>query len=794
MSLSTKILVSLALFIGFAHSAVNFPYPQQKSYGNSTINTTNSNASASLKSKFTSFLSSHYEESGNLARIKFDNTSQTVSEGVAYGMLMMVYFSDNTTSYQSNFDKLWAYYQKWTNNNDNLMHWKINGFNSVVEEGAASDAEVDAAVALVMAHYQFGSTSSKNYLDTAKVLISKIRQYELSANNLLKPGNRWENKRNPSYVSPAAFEIFKEVETLQTAKDKWGSVVTANYTMLKANQNSSSGLFSDWCNDNGSHNSGDYGYDAARTPWRLAWANAWYGHADAKTMLTNLYSRFLNSKNAGDIGGSISLTGSMGGQKNSTFVGPFMNALSYSSSNQTKMNDYWTTLMAFNNELYYSKALQILTGLLASGNMPNLKSSTPSTTPSSSSGGSVSGVQIDQFATATGDDKGYAKTWEAWYAYTDVGNSGTSNMQNTKSRALIWNKETSKCEESDSYVVIMQDGSDWVAKIDRYTLNQGGNENEPYVALGLDAVNNGTTGSTGYNFSGCTGGFAYSYKGEAHNFKAQLKTIEDYAYHYMEIVPASATWKTVTVPISELVQPSWTKTKVTFSLSAINAFSWELKGDAKNAQGNTITGVSAKTGSLAIKDFKCVGTMTFPSSRPAPKCGSGSSSSSNRSSSSVNSSSSNRSSSSVNSSSSRGSSSSGINSSSSRGSSSSVSSSSGSVVGVSSSSGGAVAVSSSSYGNIDQNPSSSSNNNISPIAISKIANANSSTLISNGVSLQVKNNAALEVFNINGNSIRKMNFSSGTHSVKFQDLPKGLYIVKVRYGNSGAEIIKMPIR
>jgi hypothetical protein len=83
-----------------------------------------------------------------------------------------------------------------------------------------------------------------------------------------------------------------------------------------------------------------------------------------------------------------------------------------------------------------------------------------------------------------------------------------------------------------------------------------------------------------------------------------------------------------------------------------------------------------------------------------------------------------------------------------------------------------------------------------PITIArvKLASANVMRPINNGISLQLKNNAALEVFSINGNSIRKMNFSSGTHSVKFQDLPKGLYIVKVRYGNSGQEIIKMPIR
>jgi hypothetical protein len=82
----------------------------------------------------------------------------------------------------------------------------------------------------------------------------------------------------------------------------------------------------------------------------------------------------------------------------------------------------------------------------------------------------------------------------------------------------------------------------------------------------------------------------------------------------------------------------------------------------------------------------------------------------------------------------------------------------------------------------------------SPVARLRIAGANIMKLINNGISLQLKSNATLEIFSINGTSIRKMNLSSGAHSVQFQDLPKGLYIAKVRYGNSGQEIMKMPIR
>jgi len=396
-----RISFLLVLCAFSAYSTVNYPYPQRILYGNGTINTTTATASDNLKSKFTSFMTSHYEENSSktLARIKFDpgQEAQTVSEGIGYGMIMMVYFSDNDKDYKNEFDRLWAYYKNFRNSND-LMNWKINGFNSVSDYGSASDAEFDVALALVMAHYQFGD---QKYLTDAKALIGKIRQYEISSNNLHLPGDGWLNniKRNPSYVSPAAFEIFKEVETDQATK--WNSIITANYTLLKNNQNKSTvKLPSDWCDDNGNvlsdgEGKQQYGYDAPRAPWRWAWANAWYGHQDAKTLLGNLVT-WVNGLTPSNVKGPIKFDGTMGSDHNATFVGPLTNVLSYNSQYQSKMNDFWSRLISRNDASYFNKAMQLLTGLLATGNMPNLKAlsegngGTPMPMPSSSSNGTSS--------------------------------------------------------------------------------------------------------------------------------------------------------------------------------------------------------------------------------------------------------------------------------------------------------------------------------------------------------------------------------------------------------------------
>jgi len=760
-----KTTVLLALATLFAYSAVNFPYPQAKSYGNSTINTTTANASANLKSKFATYISTsgQYREgtcSGTpCARIEFQDAGITVSEGIGYAMLMAVYFSDKTTSYQTQFDKLWTYYKTFRNSSG-VMSWKVNGFTGVAQgsnaeettknTNSASDAEFDAALALVMAYYQFGD---QKYRDDAENLIIKIRAKEFngSPSYLHKPGDAWDDYKNPSYVSPAAFHIFKDIDDCEF----WTNALTKNYALLKANANSSTGLPSDWSDKDGKPIAGlsstDFSYDAARAPWRWAHANAWFGHADAKTLLTKL-ATWVNGKAPGDVGGKISLSGSMGGDKNSTFIGSLMTALTVSSTYQNNLNSYWTTLIGRNEGAYFERSLQLLTGLLVTGNMPNLAPT--SSAGCTSNATDTSGVKIDQLTAESEDTKRFAKTWEEWYAFTDAGDKGASSIQNAKSTVFDWNKEHGKCENMDAYKVILKDGNDWTAKIDRYTLNQGDNEYEPYIGLGLDAQNNGTA----YDFSNCKGGFSYSFKGEAHNFKVQMSTVTNYGYHFKEIAPASnSVWKTVKVKAIELEQPDWATSgtnagkEVPFNLSKVNAFVWELKGGKGSA-----TGLSAKTGSLAIKDFKCIGTMKFPQDKPASKCGGTSTSSSSRASTGTVSSSSR-----AVSSSSAKSSSSGLatsNSSSSRSGSSSSAINSGN-----SSSGEAT---------------SSSSGDDTPIILPQIVHNNALNPMLGSVNLQTLNNAGIQIFDLKGNVIRTLKFKPGNYVVQLTDLPRGLYIVK----------------
>src|SRR5690606_36098459 len=153
---------------------------------------------------------------GNLA------LGSTVSEGIAYGMLIAVYMND-----QHLFDELWKYEQLYLTLNG-LMHWYIGAEGNVLGEGAASDADEDMAWALIMADRQWGGggTLSGTYIDIARDLIDKIWQHEIIDGKMLRPGDGWGgwSDANPSYFAPSYYRTFAEV----SGNAGWNDVVVTS--------------------------------------------------------------------------------------------------------------------------------------------------------------------------------------------------------------------------------------------------------------------------------------------------------------------------------------------------------------------------------------------------------------------------------------------------------------------------------------------------------------------------------------------------------------------------------------
>lgn len=359
----SNVIALIALPCALA-AAPKYPFPQSVSYA---FGTTPSTLDASAVQKtYDDFMERFYEESGDKARIKWDNAAQTVSEGIGYGMLIMVYMDNSQNNTQAKFDKLWRYYNSFLNT-QGLMNWKIDGFSGVAGQNAATDAEVDVAVALMEAYKQWGD---EKYLNDAKNLIGKIAEFEVNENGYLKPGDSWDDKKNPSYFSTAALELFKKASPFD-----WNRVITNSYNLLEKSRNQATGLVPDWCSEDGNALA-DYGYDAARTPWRIAWAYAWYGHSDAKDICSTIAS-WISGKTGNDGGKVVDGYGLDGSNKgsycNTTFLGPFACAGMVDGKHQSWLDNSYQKLSAMTTtqDPYYSQSLKVITLLLLSGNMPD---------------------------------------------------------------------------------------------------------------------------------------------------------------------------------------------------------------------------------------------------------------------------------------------------------------------------------------------------------------------------------------------------------------------------------------
>ena len=394
--------VTLLGALGIASAAPNYPFPNNYPYPNGTIYT-GSDVQTKIQSLYTTWKAKYYEESGSEARVKFvqagENGVNSVSEGIAYGMLITVYMDNSTNNTQGMFDKLWAYY-KANSNTHGVMNWKVKGFTHQVADpvsgnsNGATDADLDAAQALLMAYKQWGKSS---YLTDAQTLIQNLWAYEVNSNKQLKPGDMFDDYKNPCYFITNAMKLFTQVKQLEGWSNNWdwNTVASNCYGIMNKCANSTTGLIPDWCYENGSLLSGIkdgkfesiFGYDAVRIPWRMAHAYAWYGDSEAKAIASKITSwakgkypspndivdgYYLNG-NPGD--GNSPFTGSLsswGTSKNACFKG----GLSIGAMVDASYNSYRDLCWQYGAATdaygaYYTHTTQLLFMLCLTGNMPN---------------------------------------------------------------------------------------------------------------------------------------------------------------------------------------------------------------------------------------------------------------------------------------------------------------------------------------------------------------------------------------------------------------------------------------
>ena len=145
------------------------------------------------------FLSRYVEPSGRVAR--HDQGGDTVSEGQAYAMLVAAALKDRTR-----FQAVWTWTQENLLRPDGLLAWRWQD-GRVVDAESASDADLDAARALVIAAEVFGDDRleaegvrlAKAVLDEETVMTDSGRMLVAGSWAVRDPYGY-----NPSYASPVA--------------------------------------------------------------------------------------------------------------------------------------------------------------------------------------------------------------------------------------------------------------------------------------------------------------------------------------------------------------------------------------------------------------------------------------------------------------------------------------------------------------------------------------------------------------------------------------------------------------
>jgi len=229
--------------------------------------------------------------------VRPENEGDSISEGQAYAMLRAVWSNDQET-----FDRVYG----WTEANlsqqgergRHLLAWRFGpdgqGRGRILDGNSATDADLDYALALILAHRRWGGPTGRqpDYQSKARLILRDILEHctcrDPWGRLWLTPGD-WTPCRlplllNPSYFAPAAYRVFHDL----TGDRRWLELTDSAYLALaqlsrRLGEEKGVGLVPDWCRlqdrdefaaaPDRSH---DCGWDAIRVPWRVGLASLWF--------------------------------------------------------------------------------------------------------------------------------------------------------------------------------------------------------------------------------------------------------------------------------------------------------------------------------------------------------------------------------------------------------------------------------------------------------------------------------------------------------------------------------------
>ncbi len=558
----------------------NFPFPLSKAYTYGIYSTSYSNSN--LLNLYNTWKTHYVVAASGYDRVERpDQSNDTVSEGMGYGMLMAVYFNDAAL-----YNNLWSYMQLHLDSNT-LMVWNLNsdGSNKASPADSATDADEDIAFSVLMAARQFGPTpgvDDTNIRATAMTEEGYVLSHDIdSSTSAVNPGDQWNTWYYPSYWDPAYYAEWANIDTTNSAK--WNAVLTAMTTWAGGGcRSTANGLIGDSClangavengdpcnsGGNGSCNGLDYLYNSCRVPWRFELYYTWNG-VDSATELQYISVHFNTIAATAIEDGYVVSSGAVTGTNhNACFTGPIgCSFMRNYNGYQTTLNNYCTETGSFAPNSYYNDSWQILSLLLMTGNywnLLNLQGGTPTFTPTITQ--TPSAALLDTF-----EDGDAINNWGgAWYSY--YGTTGCANDTTT-----VWPKAQTTFVMTAPGWPGSPYGSAYCARITGYVYttycSTGCNNSActgtiyyPCVGLGtnVDRVTSTTRDVSAFS------GFVMAIKGDGtHQYSLRFmpNSVTNTGYNdfkYTFIPPT--TWTQMQIPFSDLTQETGWGTKVSLTL------------------------------------------------------------------------------------------------------------------------------------------------------------------------------------------------------------------------------------
>jgi len=213
-------------------AAENFPYPQQVEYSGiikpshvtqDAMNTSVSDYYDWWKSFYVKESNGNTDGGGYYVKyiVQYNGKNKTVSEAHGYGMIIFALMAGHDVDAKKYYDGMYNIYDKHRSTiNDNLMSWILPDDEDIKnDDDCASDGDMDIAYSLLLAHKQWGSDGTINYLSEAKRMITdgikKSDNEQYGVDRLVTFFTKYAGNKSVDEMNTLLFEELKKFKKEQ---------------------------------------------------------------------------------------------------------------------------------------------------------------------------------------------------------------------------------------------------------------------------------------------------------------------------------------------------------------------------------------------------------------------------------------------------------------------------------------------------------------------------------------------------------------------------------------------------